>query len=149
MLYHALTARENLRFFARLHGIATDLRVVELLERMGLGARGDEPIGAFSRGMIQRLAIARALLHDPEILLLDEPLSHLDEPSCRTVLEVLMDLRARGRVIVLVAHQLAEVIELATSVAFLAGGRLAAVEPRGTRSAAAVSDRFRGMVALG
>ena len=97
MLYDALTARENLRFFGRLHGGPAAGRAGELLQLMGLAAVGDQRVGSFSRGMTQRLAIARALLSDPDILLLDEPLTGLDDPSMAKVVEVLGALRARGQ----------------------------------------------------
>lgn len=143
MLYDALTARENLRFFARLHGVQGVRRADELLERMGLGAFGDERVGAFSRGMTQRLAIARALLHDPDILLLDEPLTGLDDASCEKVLEVLGELRDRGRALLIASHQLAELLGVVTSVGFLVKGVLAAVEPVGDRGVGAINTRYR------
>ena len=72
LLYRELTARENLRFHARLHGVG-EARVEELLESVAMGARANEPLRTLSRGMVQRVAVARAVLHDPELLLLDEP----------------------------------------------------------------------------
>jgi len=143
MLYDALTARENLRFFARLHGVDNVRRADALLERMGLAAFGDERVGAFSRGMTQRLSIARALLHDPEILLLDEPLTGLDDASCDKVLEVLGELRDRGRALLIASHQLAELLGVVTAVAFLVKGVLAAVEPVGGRGVDAITTRYR------
>jgi heme exporter protein A len=146
MLYDALTARENLRFFARLHAAPLS-RVDELLEQMGLLAFGDERVGAFSRGMTQRIAIARALLHDPEILLLDEPLTGLDDPSCAKVLEVLGTLRGRGRALLIASHQLAELLGVVTAVGVLVKGSLAAVEPVAGRSADAITARYREVAA--
>ncbi len=149
MLYDALTARENLRFFARLHGVKARGRPDELLEQMGLAAFGDERVGTFSRGMTQRLAIARALLHDPEILLLDEPLTGLDDPSCAKVLEVLGELRSRGRALLIASHQLAELLGVVTSIGFLVRGGLAAVEPVAGRGAEAITARYREVTARG
>ncbi len=143
MLYDALTARENLRFFARLYGNASGERVDPLLERMGLSAWADERVGAYSRGMTQRLAIARALLPDPEILLLDEPLTGLDDASSEKVLVVLGELRARGRALVIASHQLAELMRVVTAVGFLTQGELKAVEPAAGRDVAAITARYR------
>jgi heme exporter protein A len=84
LLYRALTARENLRFHASLHGVA-EARVQELLEAVAMAERASEPLRALSRGMVQRVAVARAVLHDPELLLLDEPRAHLDPAAIETV----------------------------------------------------------------
>jgi heme exporter protein A len=149
MLYDALTARENLRFFARLHRVEGRQRVDDLLEQMGLAAFGDERVGAFSRGMTQRLAIARALLHDPDILLLDEPLTGLDDASCIKVLEVLGELRARGRALLIASHQLAELLGVVTAISFLIKGALAAMEPVAGRGVEAITARYRELTARG
>jgi heme exporter protein A len=84
LLYRDLTGRENLRFHARLHGVA-EARIEELLERVGMTLRADEPVRLLSRGMVQRIAVCRAVLHDPEVLLLDEPRSHLDPGGAELV----------------------------------------------------------------
>ena len=101
LLYRDLTGRENLRFHARLHGIG-DARVEELLAATGMERRSGEPVAELSRGMRQRLAMARALLHDPKLLLLDEPLANLD-PAATELLEPLIG-RASGRTRVIVTH---------------------------------------------
>src|SRR4051812_39299248 len=88
LLYRDLTARENLRFHARLHGVGLE-RVDELLEAVGLGARGDEPVYTFSRGMVQRTAVCRAVLHSPSVLLLDEPFAGLDPGAAALVAPLL------------------------------------------------------------
>jgi ABC-type multidrug transport system ATPase subunit len=146
MLYDALTARENLRFFGRLYGPAAVGRVDELLALMGLSAVGDQRVGAFSRGMTQRLAIARALLSDPELLLLDEPLTGLVDASLAKVLDVLGELRARGRALLIASHQLAELMGVITTVGVLARGRLQAIEPVGGRDVDAITARYREVV---
>ncbi len=143
MLYDALTARENLAFYARLHHRKDPNLVDWLLERMGLAPHGDRRVGTFSRGMVQRLSIARALLPDPEVLLLDEPLTGLDDAAATIVREVLTDLRNRERAVVVATHQLPELVDLASTVGFLVSGRLAAHEQIGGRSAAEVMARYR------
>jgi heme exporter protein A len=148
MLYDVLTARENLRFFARLHGVALS-RGDALLEELGLGPRADERVAAFSRGMTQRAAIARALLPDPDLLLLDEPLTGLDDASCRVVLDVLARLRERGRAMAIASHQVAELVEVVTAVGFLKDGRLLAVEPRGGRDTDEILGRYRSLMVHG
>jgi heme exporter protein A len=138
MLYPALSARENLRFFARLHGVDPGARVTRLLEQVGMAHRADDRIGTFSRGMLQRVAIARALLHEPGLLLFDEPLSGLDDAACRTFTALLTALRDRGTAMLIVSHQLEMLREVGTHIARLAGGRLGAVDPLGGRDPVAV-----------
>ena len=134
MLYPDLTARENLLFHARLHGVAR-ARVDELLRAVGLDGRAGDVVRELSRGMVQRLAAARAVLHDPSVLLLDEPRAGLD-PAAAAELEPLIG-RASGRTRVLVTHDvergLAEadvVLGLRAGAAELAGGRAAADDVR-------------------
>jgi len=145
MLYPALTARENLRFFARLHGVDGRARVDELLEQVGLASRADDRVGTFSRGMLQRVAIARALLHEPALLLFDEPLSGLDATASRTLVELLQTFRERGTAMIIVSHEMERLGRVATHMARLAAGRLGPVESLAGRNAAAVfADLMRG-----
>ena len=103
LLYRELTGRENLRYHARLHRVSA-ARVDELLGAVGMEARADEPLRELSRGMVQRLAVARAVLHDPPLLLLDEPRAGLD-PAAAKALEPLIG-RGSGRTRVIVTHDL-------------------------------------------
>jgi len=138
MLYPALTARENLRFFARLHGVPARARVDALLEQVGLASRADDRVGTFSRGMLQRVAIARALLHEPALLLFDEPLSGLDATASRTLVELLQAFRERGTAMIIVSHEMERLGRVATHMARLAAGRLGPVESLAGRDAATV-----------
>jgi heme exporter protein A len=138
MLYPALTARENLRFFARLHEVGDLSRVDALLEQVGLTRRGDDRVGTFSRGMLQRVAIARALLHEPGLLLFDEPLSGLDAAASRTLVELLVSFRERGTAMIIVSHEMERLGRVATHMARLAAGRLGPLESLAGRDPAAV-----------
>jgi ABC-type multidrug transport system ATPase subunit len=138
MLYPALSARENLRFFARLHGVQDRGRVDALLTQVDLLKRGDDRVGTFSRGMLQRVAIARALLHEPGLLLFDEPLSGLEAAASHILVELLTAFRARGTAMILVSHEMERLGRVATHMARLAAGRLGALEPLTGRDPAAV-----------
>ncbi|HWY17663.1 MAG TPA: heme ABC exporter ATP-binding protein CcmA [Solirubrobacteraceae bacterium] len=98
LLYRELTPRENLRFHARLHGVASH-RVDELLASVGIDGRADEPLRTLSRGTVQRIAVARAVLHDPELLLLDEPRANLDPAAIELVEPLIGASSGRTRVI--------------------------------------------------
>src|ERR1700736_2674164 len=130
-VYEELSAFENLRLFARLYGIADPNKTVrEWLERTGLERVQDGLVREFSRGMRQRLAIARAFLHDPKLLLLDEPFTSLDDRAIALLQSVLREARERGAAVVMSTHQLREALELASDVALLQKGRLAHAGPR-------------------
>ncbi len=124
-LYEHLTGRENLLFYARLYGLSDPERAA----RAALGAarlsdRQDDRVGAYSRGMQQRLAIARSLLHGPEMILLDEPFTGLDRESSARLEERLRQLRATGRTCVMATHDLDQGLRAADRVLVLRGGRL-------------------------
>jgi heme ABC exporter ATP-binding subunit CcmA len=123
-LYEELTARENLLFFARMYGLRNGpARAGELIERMGLRARADDRVRTLSRGQQQRLALARGILHEPAVLLLDEPETGLDEPAFE-LLRALIEERARaGRTTLLTTHSLERGLALASEVALLVRGR--------------------------
>mgnify|MGYP000156235902 CR=1 FL=1 len=137
-VYDELSAIENLTLFGRLYGLAAPRRAaLEWLERTGLGHVRDSLVREFSRGMRQRLALARALLHNPDVLLLDEPFTALDDRAIAVLQLLLRDALAAGRTIVMSTHQLREALELATHVALLVRGRLAHF---GERSAEMLAD---------
>ncbi len=147
MMYDALTARENLTFFGRLHGLPQDGRVDRLIDLLGLTRARDQRIATYSRGMLQRLAIARALLHEPDVLLLDEPLTGLDDAASHTVLDVIDELKHRGAALVIASHQLVELIGAVARVGYMVAGRLAALEPIAGLDAGGVVSRYRELVA--
>ncbi len=129
MLYRDLSVKENLTFYAKLYGIENSRRRVEqMLEMSGLAHRASDPVKAFSRGMAQRAAIARALLHDPELLLADEPFSGLDAPSIDALEQLLADLNATGKTIILVNHDIEQTLRLVDRAIILRGGRVAVNE---------------------
>jgi heme exporter protein A len=125
-LYARLTVEENLRFYGRLFGVERlDERIAERLKRVGLQNRANFQVRHLSHGMRQRVSLARALLHDPAVVLLDEPYTGLD-PSAASVLRgVLAELRDGRRTVVMVTHNLKEGLELATRVAIQVAGRFA------------------------
>ena len=120
LLYRDLTARENLRYHAGLYGVGTE-RVDELLERVQMGRRGDEPVRLLSRGMVQRIAVCRAVLHEPNLLLLDEPRANLD-PGAGELIEPLIG-RASGCTRVLTSHDPQAALAEADVVLGLKDGR--------------------------
>ncbi len=130
-LEERLTARENLEIYADLYGLPkaeVDQRVTELLEMFELGDRAAEKVGGYSRGMKQRLALARALIHRPELLFLDEPTSGLDPVAARQVNDLILRLsRREGRTVFLCTHNLVEAQQLCDQVAVLEHGRLVAL----------------------
>jgi heme ABC exporter ATP-binding subunit CcmA len=136
-LYPELTARENLAFFAGLYGSAdAAAAAVTALGHAGLSDRADDPVGSFSRGMRQRVALERALIHEPRLLLLDEPFTGLDDASAAALLGRLRSLRERGAIVILATHDLDLAEGLLDQVVFLRDGRRveAVTRPEALRS---------------
>jgi heme ABC exporter ATP-binding subunit CcmA len=124
-VYDELSAVENLKLFGRLHNLPNPgKRADEMLERVGLARVRDGLAREFSRGMRQRLAVGRAFLHDPEVLLLDEPFTALDDRAIAVLQSMIKDMRDKGRTIVMSTHQLREALELASHVALLQRGQV-------------------------
>jgi len=147
-LYGNLTARENLEFYARLYGLADRAeRVMRALVEVGLETRADGQVHGFSRGMQQRLALARTLLHEPDLVLLDEPYTGLDPHASAMLRGVLERLRDGRRTVVLVTHNLAQGLELATRVVVQVAGRWVSDEPRAAVETAGFERVYRERVA--
>jgi heme exporter protein A len=131
LLYEDLTAEENLRFYARMYGISNkEERITEVLGMVGLETRRRDLVRTFSRGMQQRLAIGRAVLHDPEVMLFDEPYTGLDQDASSMLDEVLRSVAAQGRTVVMTSHDLTRAEELATRFDILSRGVITASATR-------------------
>ncbi|MBC8331718.1 MAG: heme ABC exporter ATP-binding protein CcmA [Anaerolineae bacterium] len=125
LLYGDLTAEENLRFYGRMYAVAhMDERISEVLEMVGLYPRRSDLVRTFSRGMQQRLAIGRAVLHDPEVMLFDEPHTGLDQDACIMLDGVLREVAAKGRTVVMTSHDLARTADLASRFDVLSKGKI-------------------------
>lgn len=146
-LVGALSLEANLLFYARLYGVAAARgRVEGLLDRMGLRDRRRDPVSTLSRGLLQRADLSRALLHDPALLLLDEPFTGLDAGAAARVEEILLERRRGGTAIVLVAHDVEKVLRLSDRVAVLDRGRIGFEGPpaEAREGAAALAGSGRG-----
>jgi heme ABC exporter ATP-binding subunit CcmA len=125
-LYENLSAFENIKFFASLYGLSrVQERALDTIKQVGLESRMHDLVRTFSRGMKQRLAVARAIVHEPQILLLDEPYTGLDQHGSRIFGDMLKWLKAQSRTIVMTTHNLSEGLELSDRVAILNAGRIA------------------------
>jgi heme ABC exporter ATP-binding subunit CcmA len=142
-LYQELTAVENLRFFSDLYGLdQREQRVREALECAGLVDRGDDPVHNYSRGMRQRLALERALLHEPRLVLLDEPFTGLDDASAAALRSRLTEIRGRGAIIIVTTHELEAIDTLVDAAYVLSRGRAERL-PDGAGS---LRERYRRQV---
>jgi heme exporter protein A len=125
LLYGDLTAAENLGFFARLYQLdGAEERINRALATVGLAARRFDPVRTFSRGMVQRLTIARATLHEPDVLLLDEPYTGLDQDAAHMLDDLLLQEKARGRTILMITHDLVRGLNLCDRIVILNRGKI-------------------------
>ena len=146
-LYDGLSGRDNLAFFAGLHGLDDiRLRVEEMLSRVGLSDRADDPVRSYSRGMRQRLSIGRALLNDPDLVLLDEPYTGLDQSAARRLRDILSNIRARGGTVVMVTHHLEEGLWLSSRIGIMDRGRLLHQQEAAGLSRDALESLYRSVV---
>lgn len=141
-LYPELTARQNLEFFARLYGLSGPRTAVTALQAAGLDDRGDDQVSEFSRGMRQRLALERSLLHDPRLVLLDEPFTGLDDRAVGIVSDRVRGLAAKGAIVVLATHDLDLADGLITRMAVVRNGRLLSEGVAG----AATRQKYRSLL---
>lgn len=149
MLYPDLTAEENLLLYAKLYGVRDpQKRVVELLDAVGLKHRRLDRVRTFSRGMTQRVSIARALVNDPSVVLLDEPYSGLD-PHAMRIFDELIDSVRENRTFVMVSHDLDKGLALADHVLVLARGRVVAFAEKESLALDEFHDLYRSTVGLG
>ena len=144
-VYPELSPIENLQFFGRIYGVA-DLgrRIGAALERAELSHRRDDPVSGFSRGMRQRLALERALFHDPRLVLLDEPFTGLDDAATAALRRRLDGLKASGAIVLVTTHDLETIEAVIDRAVMLQNGRLATIEP----GAGSLRERYRRLCAM-
>ncbi len=151
LLYETLTARENLRFFGRLYALPAntrETRITEGLERVGLAKRGDDLVRTYSRGMQQRLSIARTLLHDPHVLLLDEPYTGLDQDASLTLDGLLTEAHRDGHTVVMATHEMDRAVRLADRTLILARGSLVHDAPTAGMDALALAAIYTDITGM-
>lgn len=148
LLYDDLTAEQNLRFYARMYDLdRRSLRVDDLLARVGLEARRHDLVQTFSRGMKQRLAVARAVLHEPQLLLLDEPYTGLDPQAVDILRDLLAELTDEGCAILLTTHRLSRALSTGQRLLVLHRGRLVYDQPHQAAASGAFMDTYRALTA--
>jgi heme exporter protein A len=146
-LYRDLNPLENLRFFARLYGVNdADARIADLLERVGLKRRRNDPVRSFSRGLNQRLGVARVMLHDPSLILLDEPYTGLDANAVEMLNAMLDEALGVGKTIILTTHDIEQGLRAATRAAIIDRGK---VVFDGDSRGSAVRDAYSEYVRTG
>lgn len=147
LLYGHMSAWENLLFYAALYGVSDpEGRANDLLRMVELYPRRHSRVSQFSRGMCQRLSIARALVNDPALLLLDEPFSGLDQYAAAILMTQLAELRTRERTVIMVTHNMERGLSAATKVGILARGRLVAMVPRGEIDEANFQEQYHSHI---
>ena len=149
MLYEALSARENVAFAAKLYGIRDSGRVNSALERMSMLERADTDVRSLSRGMQQRVSIARATVHAPALVLADEPYNGLDDSGARALTSLLRDLTAAGTAVIIVTHNLVEGLALATHAAIMKAGSFVRFDEKKSVDTASYAQTYREVVASG
>jgi len=149
MLYDALSARENVSFAARLYGIRDGASVDNALERMSVVHHGDTMVRALSRGMQQRVSIARAMVHSPRLVLADEPYSGLDDSGARALTSLLRELTASGTAVIIVTHNLHEGLSLATHAAVMKSGSFVRFDEKSSVDEAFYAATYRAAVGSG
>ncbi len=137
LLYDEMSGMENLRYFAHLYGISGDGRCEEVIRAVGLDPKLARPVGQYSQGMRQRMSLARAILHDPNVLLLDEPFSNVDVHSAQEMVRLLKGMRASGKTIFAVTHQAVLLEGAADEFVWMQEGRIV------DRTASAVRETSR------
>jgi ABC-type multidrug transport system ATPase subunit len=140
LLYDEMSGMENLRYFARLYDIAGDERCERVIRAVGLDPELSRPVGKYSQGMRQRMSLARALLHDPRILLLDEPFSNVDVQSAQEMVGLLKGMRDAGKTIFVVTHQAALLDGVADEFVWMQAGRIVDRTPHLARDAARAEE---------
>ena len=144
LLYGDLSAEENLRFYGRMYNVSDlDARIIQVLEQVGLAHRRRDPVRTFSRGMQQRLAIARAVLHRPSLMLLDEPYTGLDQDAAARLETVMSTVGTEGRTVVMTTHDLERGLAVADRVVILVKGRVAFEANRSELDTAAFKEAYR------
>jgi heme exporter protein A len=144
LLYGDLSAEENLRFYGRMYEVTDlDARITQVLEMVGLAHRRRDPVRTFSRGMQQRLAIARAVLHEPSLMLLDEPYTGLDQDAAARLEAVMSSVGTEGRTVVMTTHDLERGLAVADRVVILAKGRVVFEANRSELDTAAFKEAYR------
>jgi ABC-type multidrug transport system ATPase subunit len=124
LLYDELSGMENLRFFGQLYGVNSDEHLAQAMQRVGLDPKLERRVGQYSQGMRQRLSLARAIFHEPRLLLLDEPFSNVDPDSALQIAKLLADMRSSGTTVLLVTHQIGLLTNLADEYLMLSHGQL-------------------------
>ena len=146
-LYGDLTARENLRFYGRLYGVeSSGVRIAAVLTDVGLESRADEPVRNLSRGMQQRASLARAILHEPRLLLLDEPETGLDEAAQEVLVRLIGEWSGQGRSVVLASHRLDWAQALTDRALVLDRGAIVQEVIQGRDSISSLADAYREAV---
>ena len=137
LLYDEMSGMENLRYFGRLYGIAGDMRSEEVIRSVGLDPELTRPVGQYSQGMRQRMSLARAILHDPRVLLLDEPFSNVDVHSARAMVELLKGMRDAGKTVFVITHQALLLDGVADEFVWMQAGEIVDRTPTLARAAGA------------